>query len=102
MINSAVDGARRACKTAPALAVQRTLQRGVAITARSTAVTAGPSLRELRFSGPVGNLYVYTFSVVVSETFAQTGKVFFSAFNLSEVKAVVLKQPRAQRYDNVR
>jgi hypothetical protein len=48
----------------------------------------------LKFSGPVGNPPVIG---VVSETFAQTGKVFFFAFNLPKVKAAVCGARGARR-----
>jgi hypothetical protein len=58
LIDKRLDAGACACNIAVASAVRRTLQRGVAITVLLRAVTAGPSIRELWFSGPAGNLNV--------------------------------------------
>lgn len=87
-MDMAIDAAIYACKTAPALEIRRTLQRGVAIlTARCAVVpsrTAESSIRDFtvsKISGSAGN------RSVVSETFAQTGEG--RAFRPSEVKAAL-------------
>jgi hypothetical protein len=72
-------------KNAPASPEQSggSLQRGVAWVALN-ALLCRTVITSAKASGPVSN------QSVVSETFAQTGKVFFCGLRLSEVKAALL------------